>query len=269
MMSCGIGFGMYPSFMSRVVNNAKRKGFLIESLGKVGTGDDVYIFSPSVIKPDRPNVLIAAGFHGDEAGGVYGISQFLEVNTLDFLNRVNLTILPAVNPSGLKLCRRNDYTDADPNRGYCHHECVPILGEIGEILMHHADVLSERARHGFLTLHEDSTIEDTFYLINNDNTLDSKRMLDALRQTGVRHFRCQPDGIHHEHYIAEGTGSWFCDSSFEDMLSHDGVSRLYVLETPALAPVELRTRAVSDIVTTFVSEIAAMPITHGTEVFSV
>lgn len=266
-MSNGIGFRAYPYFMSRLLDAASRKGFIVESLGEVGTGDQIYVLSPIVMQPDRPNVLVTAGFHGDEPGGVYGISRFIEGCTPEFISRVNLTILPAVNPAGLKLCRRFDFTDADPNRGYCHHEHMPALGEVGQILMNHASTLSERARHGFMTLHEDSTLEEQFYLISNDYTNESRDMRRRLIETGEKHFLRLEDGMHHDHFITEGNGAWFCDSSFEDMLSHDGVSRLYVIEAPSQSTVEARSEMISEIVHAFIDEIASMPIAAGSVIF--
>lgn len=256
MIQTGIGFMAYPVLIASIIDNARRKGFVVESLGKVGTGDDVYALVPVNIDEAKPNVLIAAGFHGDEAGGVYGLAKFLEVAMRDTMERVNLTILPAVNPAGLKLCQRNDYTNADPNRGYCHHEHQTAVGEVGEILIRNAQRLSESARHGFFTLHEDYTLTETFYVISEDSTNNSTQTLSRIMSAGERHFNKQPDGLHHEHFITEGSGSWFCDSSFEDMLSHDGVNRLYVLETPGSGTLKKRTSAIVDILTTFITEVA-------------
>jgi hypothetical protein len=252
-----------------MVNEAKRKGFIVETLGTVGTGDNVYLFSPNKVDYNKPNVLLMAGFHGDEAGGVYGVDRFLKIVSSEWLNSVggvNLTIAPAVNPAGLRLCQRHDYTDTDPNRGYCHHEHVEALGEVGDILMKHANRLSHAARHGFLTLHEDGTLTDEFYMISSDVTNSSTDMMQSLLSIGERHFKRLQDGLHHEHFINEGRGSWFCDSSFEDMLSHDGVNRLYVLETPADAPVEFRAQVASEIVYEFITQVAREPRTLGTEI---
>ena len=262
----GIGFNTYPSFMARVIDIARRKGFIVESLGTVGTGDNINLLVPEVVDVTKPNIMLMAGFHGDEAGGVYGIAHMLESVPAELLHCVNLSIAPAVNPAGLRLCQRRDYTDSDPNRGYCHHERMEALGEVGNILMQHADRLSQCARHGFLTLHEDGSLTDTFYLISNDRTETSNETLARLMSAGQQFFNRQPDGLHHEHFITEGCGSWFCDSSFEDMLSHDGVKRLYVLETPSNATVESRARTAASIARAFIVQSVSVVNVVGTEI---
>ena len=256
-MAHGIGFNVYPTFISRILNVAQKKGLQAESLGEVGTGDHIHLLTPKFPDVTRPNVLVAAGFHGDEPGGVYGIARFLSCVSVETLNRVNLSIIPGVNPSGLRLCQRNDFTDADPNRGYCCNERMLVLGEVGQILLENATRLSELARDGFLTLHEDNKLEDAFYVIRNDVTESSNDMLASVIASCERYFKRQRDGLHFEHFITEGCGSWFCDSSFEDMLSHDGIKRLYVLETPELAPVVLRAQCVADVITTFMSHVSS------------
>lgn len=63
-------------------------------------------------------MLISAGFHGEEAAGPWGMLHFLSELQQDIFERINLSLLPLVNPTGFAKGHRFNKFGENPNRGF-------------------------------------------------------------------------------------------------------------------------------------------------------
>ena len=104
-------------FARKLAQLAERHELVVESLGEVG-GYSIPLVTAR--RPVRgPRLLVAAGFHGEEPGGPWGVIRFLDRVSAKFLSQVNLSFLPLVNPTGFCRGRRENDWGEDPNRGFC------------------------------------------------------------------------------------------------------------------------------------------------------
>lgn len=79
-------------------------------MAQSGTGPDQ--------DPTRPSLLISAGIHGDEPAGVRGVLEWLDRDAQHWLNRINVTIFPCLNPYGYERNRREGFDGLDANRTF-------------------------------------------------------------------------------------------------------------------------------------------------------
>lgn len=82
----------------------------------------VKLFAKGEYKPDKITVMIFAGQHGNEPSGKEGVllwlNGFINGSNDSLLNKMNILLLPAVNPDGLDLHQRRTVSDIDPNRDH-------------------------------------------------------------------------------------------------------------------------------------------------------
>ena len=69
-------------------------------------------------KPDAPWVLITGGVHGYETSGVQGALRFLQVESKEYVDRVNFLVAPCVSPWGYEVINRWNPKAIDPNRSF-------------------------------------------------------------------------------------------------------------------------------------------------------
>lgn len=68
-------------------------------------------------KGNPRRVLISAGIHGDEPGGVESLLAFLENNSYSpYINNWEITLLPCINPYGYEFGTRENHQGIDLNR---------------------------------------------------------------------------------------------------------------------------------------------------------
>ncbi len=230
----------------------KIRPYKMESLGEVG-GRDIFLLSPEEPLEGKPNILTAGGFHGEEAGGPWGIIEFLETADEETLRSVNHSFLPLVNPTGFERGVRFNIHGENPNRGFVaeymdseEEQDAPWTNHgpsaEGKILLEHGDRLVELARDGFTSQHEDDGIHEGFIFINEQGPMPSPTAI-AFLDTLKRHFALIPDGGVND---LEGSpikdGMWIngMDSSFETWMLQKGVPRTITTETPALEPARAR-----------------------------
>jgi len=91
---------------------------IIETVHTLGTPKKNYPLLKIVIgKGNLRRVLISAGIHGDEPGGVETILKFFEKNYhLKYADTCEFTILPCINPYGYEYGTRENYQKQDLNR---------------------------------------------------------------------------------------------------------------------------------------------------------
>lgn len=100
---------------------AELRNFETVTLGMIGEYP-LLLLIPQKPKARKKHILVAAGFHGEEIAGPWGIIKFLEEADGRLLESVNLSLLPLVNPTGFVRNQRMNQWDENPNRGFCHLE---------------------------------------------------------------------------------------------------------------------------------------------------
>jgi len=68
--------------------------------------------------PGLPAALVTGGVHGYETSGVMGALAFLEQRAADYAGRINLLVIPCVNPWGYERINRWNFDAIDPNRNF-------------------------------------------------------------------------------------------------------------------------------------------------------
>jgi protein MpaA len=117
--------------------------------------------SPSSNTNHRPNIYISTGIHGDEPAGPLAVRQLLQEN--QWPENASLSLIPCLNPTGLRLNRRENDQGVDLNREYLDTKAPETLA--------HIHWLSQQPSfHLCLCLHEDWE-SDGFYVyeLNPDN----------------------------------------------------------------------------------------------------
>lgn len=233
-------------FTEKLHHLASKRKFNIENLGKVEDDSILLLLPERVVK--GPKLLVAAGFHGDEPAGCWGILQFLEENYLRFSRNFNISFLPLVNPSGFRHGSRINEWQENPNGNFCHTTSgKPEPSREGRILLDHLDQLKFLATDGFVSLHEDFE-QNRFYLYTFEQTENPGKFSQALYAELRRFFEPVPDGIVEGVKVVDGIVFHNCDGSFEDFLFHEGIPRTACTETPGLLDIKKRIEANSSII---------------------
>jgi murein peptide amidase A len=73
-----------------------------------------------------PQVYLSAGIHGDEPGSVLGLLQWLK-QARRWLRFFRFTIMPCLNPGGLRLNTRADEAGFDLNRGFNQDQSASVM----------------------------------------------------------------------------------------------------------------------------------------------
>lgn len=214
-------------------------GMVVSELGRVGD-DPIMLVTPGPTS-QGPRLLVAAGFHGEEPAGCLGLLRFLQSAPRDLLQRVRLSILPAVNPSGLRRAQREDAWGGNPNDGYIHPDSGELSRE-GAVLVANLDLLVTLAGDGFVSLHEDENME-RFFIYTFERHEEPGPFTQMLLGVEHRFFEPVPDGLVEDVVVTGGVAYRHHDGSFEDLLFHRGVPRTACTETPGKADLALRVEA--------------------------
>lgn len=102
---------------------AEHRDLSLERIGHVGMDPLLKLHLPAKIDARRRRplrVLIAAGVHGNEPSGVPALMAYLERALRDggIRSRFDLTLLPMVNPAGLRAGTRHNAQGKDENRSF-------------------------------------------------------------------------------------------------------------------------------------------------------
>jgi len=201
------------------------------------------------IKPkkisDKPKVLIAAGFHGDESSGPWAVLNFLESNK--YPTRVNVSFLPLVNPTGFNLSRRFDFWGKEPNNGYIKTQKFSKPSHEDEILKKHLDLLSKYGKDCLVTLHEDDQEHFYIYTYGDKDKLDAKLLSMGEEKFGLipsrllklaEAFESPEDGIRKDDK----------DGSFEYEMILKGTKKSITAENPSRKPFKERVELYIEII---------------------
>jgi hypothetical protein len=147
-----------------------------------------------------PIALITGGVHGYETSGVHGALQFLESRAADYLERVNLIVVPCVSPWAYEHVQRWNAEAIDPNRSFKDEgraqesaALMRLIAPVRDRITLHVDLheTTDTDESEFRPLlaardgkpYEPGTIPDGFYLVGNaENPQDAFQaaVIDAV-----------------------------------------------------------------------------------------
>lgn len=231
------------SLRAKLLKVAESCKLQVETLGWVGD-EPIWLF-----RSTKPSLLVAAGFHGEEPAGCWGILRYLE-NLAERGTVCPISFLPIVNPTGIRAGRRRNDWGENPNDGFCHTQDEQPSRE-GRILIESLDTLLPLAKDGFISLHEDIDATE-FYLYTFETGESPGEFSRTLIDIESSYFSPMPDGRIVDSIIRNGVIFKECDGSFEDYMFHAGVPRTACTETPGALDLELRVRANAAIIEGFV-----------------
>ncbi len=239
------------TLLREIIDAGKQRGLISVNLGQIGH-DPLLLLRAPVSSDSRPCLLLAGGFHGEEPAGCWGLLDFLKLAPNHLFERAAISILPAVNPSGLRKGQRRNVWGENPNRGFCPASTdQPEPSREGAILLDNLPMLLEIGRDGFISLHEDNEMR-SFYLFTFEKAESPGAFSLELKATEERYFPRVPDGMVEGSHVKEGIVFRECDGSFEDRMFHEGVPKTACTETPGLYPMDTRVDANHALAVTFV-----------------
>jgi len=228
------------SRLKRVIN--KNDNIEVIELGQVREYPIIFIH-PKTLQ-DAPKILIAAGFHGDEPSGPWSVLNFLE--TYSYPTKVNLSILPLVNPTGFNLSRRTNFWGQTPNRGYIKSYDFSKSSFEDEVLKKNIDLLLKYSKDCLITLHEENEVNFHIYTYGEKNILDKK-----ILSMGQEKFELVPEKkLKIGGFNVDGDGVRIDDNdgSFEHAMFVKGVKKTITTENPNKKPFNERVELYIEII---------------------
>ena len=223
-----------------------------ESLGFWKVGDERFwlprfTFRRTRVKKTRIKIGIFATLHGDEPAGLFALIDFLiKLNEDPMLGRdYDLRIYPLCNPTGFIDGTRHSRTGQDLNREFWRNSVEP------EVALLEKELLTQRF-DGIIALHSDDTSEGVYGFVKGATLTEHllKPSLSAAAHLLPTNLSAQIDGFH----AVEG----IIRSGYPGILSAPPdmhpVPFEIVLETPALAPLELQREAFVLVLTSILGE---------------
>jgi hypothetical protein len=231
---------------------AAERGFTYQELGMVDSYP-IILLTPKA-KSGAKRIMVAAGFHGNEYAGVWGL-----INYLQFGSRLeNVSFLPLVSPIALKENRRYGKDNKISNQGFCHPEMNLMPSDEGKILISHAELLLSLGKDGFISLHE-APEKNMFYVYAFEKGDQPSFIAQELLRVGAKEFGAATDGTTMQYggMAKDGIIFNFHDSSFEDFMFENGVPHSIVTETPTSGNLGKRIKTVAEITDTFIRLVQA------------
>lgn len=209
------------------------------------------LLKPKIVSLNKPNILVAAGFHGNEPGGPLGVLYAFQKYG-EYFKEVNISFLPLINPTGYRLGSHYNSLGQNPNRNFCHKiESNSIASVEGTHLLKHKELIQKLSRDGFLSLHEDVD-KHNFYFYTFGDEKTRQHLHDSLFRSLSKYFQpCLDQEIDRcpaKVAVIENNH----DGSCEDWLFHSGSKFACATETPGRADVSLRAKANADLVKAFI-----------------
>ena len=238
--------------VSRLKLQEKPLGFIDESNQQY----PLSLYQTAHIDSDKPSILVCAGFHGEESAGPWGLISALTQLNPSILEKINLSILPLVNPSGFSIGNRLNLFQQNPNRGFVYQSGQVVSNSHtsveGLILQQSMTTLLSAAQHGILTCHEDVLLHDTYLYALESHALPSP-LSYQLRDCLGRYFPIADDGEIDECPVKDGIIFNHFDSSFESALFQSGSQIAICTETPGQQVFDQRVLANRDAITLFIN----------------
>ncbi len=245
----------YNLYIKQLIETCGENGYWLKNLGSVGDKPVWFIRTDDTINR-LPNLLIVAGFHGEEKAGPWGLLKWLELNREV---EANISCIPIVNPTGFNLGKRYNTWGQKSNGGFYHTKKGEDPSEEGKILIANRGLIIDSSTGGTLSLHEDITASD-YYVYTFEKAKEPGKFTCGLLETLGKHFNKPLNGVTVSTdsedpgpYIVNGVVYKHCDGSFEDWLFHEGSVRTAVTETPAYRiRLQRRISATVDIIDKFI-----------------
>lgn len=237
------------SYNKQLMRVAAERGFWMKPLG---TLDDYITWLVMTKKPDiadgGPKILVTAGVHGEEQAGPLAILKWVqEVEDL-VLAKANISFIPVINSYGFANKRRYGLSGIPTNGGFGEHKTQDPSPE-GQILVNNIGIIRPLAEDGFLALHEDVTVKES-YIYSMEKSSEPTRLTKIMRKELSKYFPKVYDGIA---YVSptEKTGPMcnkglvfnFFDESLESLMFQLGVPWCLVPETPGKGILKKRVEA--------------------------
>lgn len=220
-------------------------------LGNAGEYPLLLLQSPNQ-QESNPNVLISAGFHGEEPAGPWGMLHFLMHLRADVFATVNLTLLPLVNPTGFEQGHRFNELGQNPNRGFpTQTNNNELISHEGALLIEYVDLLIDASKNGVLTCHEDVLLNDS-YIYSFEEADKPSALSQSLRDSLGRYFATAQNGEIDGCTIKDGIIFNHFDTSFESFLVERGAKFGCCSETPGQQNFDQRVKANAQVMQTFI-----------------
>lgn len=241
-------------FFERIREIAAHRKLAFVVLGEV-FGDPIPLLTPiAESEENKPHILIATAFHGNEKAGPWGLLHFFETAEDKLFEDAHLSFLPLVNPWGFRNDTRWNRWGQDPNDGYC----APVgrgLSAEGEILASHYSRLRRLGRDGFLALHGDPE-EHNYYVYTYGYEDKPGEFAFLLRDEGAKFFSLADGGNMYGDPMDSSIIYCIHDGSIEDKFFRDKVPFVAVPEMPGEEPLHKRIVANAQITSRFVEYVA-------------
>ena len=246
--------GKIKAYTRGLLRVANHRAFWLRVLGEVNNQQIWLIRTRESHIHKDPKVLIVAGFHGEEKAGPLGILKWLENSDRGIFKKIDLSFIPVVNPTGFNRGVRKNSWGEKTNCGFVHK--TDKLSKEGRILNRNIKFLTELAKDGFLSLHEDEG-EKNFYVYSYEDVDKPSEAAYALRNVEAKYFKKLQNGIKvneegdPEAAVEDGIIHKLCDGSLEDYFMHKGI-RAFVTETPGKCRISRRIEATMAIINKFI-----------------
>ncbi|MCK1968659.1 hypothetical protein MT962_002492 [Franconibacter sp. IITDAS19] len=229
---------------------ATRWGLQEVELGSTGHGM-ISLWQSVAANKRLPHVLLAAGFHGDEPAGSWGLLNFLQHNSPLLLDKICLTFLPLVNFSGMRNGQRLTAGGRDMAKGY---GVEPPASEEADLLQASLPLLKEAARDGLLCCGEALEAEHA-WLYSWEPGGEPDAFSLTLRDELAECFPLHSDALLEGCRCREGIIHNYFDDSFAAWLVAEGAAVAARIKTPGKASFEQRIFAHHMLTSAFISAV--------------
>jgi len=239
----------YDRLLADFGREATRLGLETLNIGNVD-GLPIMLAKPVKSINGLNNLMVIAGFHGEEPAAVLGAVRFLKRAPNNTLKHINFSIIPTINPYGFINATRYGKSNKSTNQVYDGDKSDP--SENCKILLKNDKLIKELSKNGMLDLHENTDVGDEFYVYTNasedrEDRSPASDLAEIARLTALRHFQQRPDGHYKDTnpgkavYDIKGGIVWNShDGSYDDYIGK--INPTLILETPAKDDDKLESR---------------------------
>ncbi|EIP97919.1 putative deacylase [Opitutaceae bacterium TAV1] len=172
--SASVGSLDPSALVAEAVALGASRGFSVEIFAEVTGVPLVALIRPA--PPDRPQIYLSAGIHGDEPAPPRALLRLLESGVFD--NRAGWTLVPMLNPAGFRLRTRENADGVDLNRDYFELRTT-------EVTSHLRWLKNRPSFHTVFCLHEDW--ESLGFYLYELNPAQRPSLADAMIAAAARH----------------------------------------------------------------------------------
>jgi len=204
----------------------------------------VVLSSKSSACPGQKKIYLSAGVHGDEPGSVLGLIRWLE-QSAKWLKEFHVTILPCLNPWGLRQNIRVDQKNHDLNRSYSRNDIPSVKA--------HRQLLQQKGPFDLaLLLHEDFDASGMYlYEVIDQHDLWGDSLLRAASKVvpidsrPIIEKRAAKKGVIQRNLNSKTWQRWFKKWGLPEAvyIYRHHCHRVYTLETPSEFDLHKRARA--------------------------